>query len=55
MRERSVKIIKSTNNPAAFSGQILKNKDWPPGPNAKSISVLGKSKSKSYFITDSEP
>ena len=25
-----------------------------PGPNAKSISVLGKSKSKSYFITDSE-
>ena len=25
-----------------------------PGPNAKSISLLGKSKSKSYFITDSE-
>ena len=25
-----------------------------PGPNAKSISVLGKSKSKSYSITDSE-
>ena len=25
-----------------------------PGPNAKSISVLGRSKSMSYFITDSE-
>ena len=25
-----------------------------PGPNAKSISVLGRLKSMSYFITDSE-
>ena len=25
-----------------------------PGPNAKSISVLDKSKSNSYFVTDSE-
>ena len=33
----------------------IHNKDWtihkPPGPNSKSISVLFKSKSQSYFVS----
>ena len=38
-----------------FQKNVIGYREWLPGPNAKSISVLGKSNYKSHFITDSEP